>query len=304
MSVTAVSSESGTAARQAAEATQAALAAAASSSQQAPEAAATAAQSTAPPGRTLAELNQQTPTLLARLTCTPAKAEPKAGPAKAGDPDGPPPVVTQCDMPRILKDYQVSDDPGGMVDWKPSGFTGWLARTFGGDPKPVHVTASEAKLLDSLGPGGLRDMKDVKEQAFAEADKRFPSQAPAPKRNDDHNDAFRHAFWNAQMTRHFGQDFAQDYGNAHERVPLNTPNREAMDLHNNEVGRRIARDNPYVSDAKMGDLIEQAVRDGKMVVMDSNGNLVPSNAVGPTQTGHERDNAPALPGVNPQRAES
>jgi hypothetical protein len=259
------------------------------------------APATQPPGQTLTDLNQQTPDLRAKFAAAPV--DPKAGPAVAGDPAGEPPVVTQADTARIRTDYQVSDDPGGVVKWKPSGFTGWVADTFGGSPRAVQVTASEAKMLDNMGPLDLKAMNDIKTHAQDEANKRFPSQARIPA-NDDHTDAFRHAYWNAQMTRSFGQQFAQDYTNAHERVPGNTPNREAMDLYNNEVGRRIAHEHPLASDSQLADLVEKAVRDGKMVVLDSSGNLVPSNAVTPGQTGHEPNNAPALPGQDPAKAQS
>ena len=188
-----------------------------------------------------------------------------------------------------------------MVEWKPGGFTGWLAETFGDDPDPVRVTATEGRLLDDQGPFALKALSDARDDAF---DKRptagSPSQAPAPSRNDDHNDAFRHAYWNALMTRNIGEDFAHDYGYAHERVPGNTPNREAMDLYNNTVGQRIAAFNPFASEEELAGLVEAAVRNGEMVVLDSSGNLVPSDMVGPTETGHEAEDAPALPGKDPE----
>jgi hypothetical protein len=209
------------------------------------------------------------------------------------------------EMDRIRREYQVSDDPDGMRDWEPSGFTGWLADTFGDDFEPVHVTASEARLLDELGPFDLKALNSSHDDAFAEADRRFPSQAPDPRRNDDHNDAFRHAYWNALMTRNIGEDFAHDYGYAHERVRGNTPNREAMDLYNNTVGQRIAAYNPFASEEELADLVESAVRNGEMVVLYAEGNLVPSNQVQPDQTGHEPANAPGLPGKDPEwRTES
>lgn len=46
-----------------------------------------------------------------------------------------------------------------------------------------------------------------------------------------------------------------------------------MDLHNNEVGRRIAAENPDASREELRNLVEQAVRDGEMVVVGTDGRL-------------------------------
>jgi hypothetical protein len=107
------------------------------------------------------------------------------------------------------------------------------------------------------------------------------------------------------MARNIGEDFAHDYGYAHERDPLNPPNREAMDLYNNTVGQRIAANNPFASEEELADLVESAIRNGEMVVLDREGNLAPSNQVQPDETGHEPDDVPGLPGNDPEwRTES
>lgn len=209
-------------------------------------------------------------------------------------------TLGQEDMERIHRDYQVSDDPDGMKEWKPSGVTGWLADTFGDDFDPVRVTASEARLLDDLGPLDLKAMQDSKVDAQTEANSRFPSQAKDPVANDDHTDAFRHAYWNALMANRIGDDFATDYGQAHERIPGNQPTREAMDLYNNAVGVRIAQEHPDASAEELADYVEAAVRNGEMVVVDQNGNLVPSNSIGPDQTGHPAEDEPQVPAKDPE----
>lgn len=58
-----------------------------------------------------------------------------------------------------------------------------------------------------------------------------------------------------------------------------------MDLYNNEVGRRIALENPDASEGDLADLVEQAIADGEMVVIDGEGNLVPSNSIPPEEAG-------------------
>ncbi|MGP9536472.1 DUF6973 domain-containing protein [Brachybacterium sp. AOP43-C2-M15] len=128
-----------------------------------------------------------------------------------------------------------------------------------------------------------------------------PGEAPF---NDDHADAFRHAYLNALQSRSFGDDWATGYWTAHERIPNNDPAREAMDLHDNEVGRRIAAENPGVSDAELGDLVEQAVADGEMVVIDQDGGLVPSNSITPEQAGHPDPDAAPMPGHPQERQTS
>lgn len=52
-------------------------------------------------------------------------------------------------------------------------------------------------------------------------------------------DAIRHCLWSALMARRFGQDFAKACADAHEARGNNVPGELAMDLHNNEVGRRL-----------------------------------------------------------------
>lgn len=46
------------------------------------------------------------------------------------------------------------------------------------------------------------------------------------------------------LANRFGQDWTEQYTTAHERVGTNAATAEAVDLHNNEVGRRIAAEHP------------------------------------------------------------
>ena len=212
------------------------------------------------------------------------------------------------DMDRILNDYQVEDDE--MVEWELTGWKRTLAELAGKDiPDPVKITKTEAGMLDGLGPFGLQSFNNNKNKAVEETSARYgdangkdphPGQAAF---NDDHADAFRHAYLNALTARDQGQAWATDYWTAHERVPGNDPAREAMDLHNNEVGRRIAAENPGASDEELADLVEKAVANGEMVVIDKNGDLVPSNAITPDQAGHPDPADQPLPG-HPQEKQT
>jgi hypothetical protein len=128
------------------------------------------------------------------------------------------------------------------------------------------------------------------------AEQRYPSPSTIPQHvgpgdqktwlgNDGHRDAFRHAFWNALMSKHHGEAFAKQFATAHEALPGNTARREAMDLYNNEVGRKIAASNPKATEAQLADLVQKAVSAGQMIVIDRNGNLARSNGVALWQHG-------------------
>lgn len=157
------------------------------------------------------------------------------------------------------------------------------------------VTEKEAELLNGLGPLELNAFKDIHDDAFESADERFPS----PDQNDDQNDAFRHAYWNALMVKEYGAEWAEDYATAHEQLPGNPGPREAMDLYNNEVGRNIAVANPDASAEELATLIEQAVRNGDTVVVGEDLLPHPSNEVPMEQTG-DADNAPPADGHDPE----
>jgi len=62
------------------------------------------------------------------------------------------------------------------------------------------------------------------------------------------------------------------------------------------VGRRIAAENPSVSNEALADLVEQAVDNGEMLVIDANGDLAWSNDVPLGQCGHPKDDTAPLPG--------
>ena len=194
---------------------------------------------------------------------------------------------TQPTPQEILDKYQVSDAettnwPG---DWDPLRFVV--------DQKVV--TEKEAELLNGLGPFELNAFKGIHDDAFSVADERFPSE----DRNDDQNDAFRHAYWNALMVKEFGADWAEDYATAHEQLPGNPAPREAMDLYNNEVGRNVAIANPDASAEELADLIEDAVNNGDTVVVGPDLLPQPSNQVPAEQTG-DAGNAEPAPGEDPE----
>ncbi len=79
-------------------------------------------------------------------------------------------------------------------------------------------------------------------------------------------DAFRHAYWNAIMTRRTDAEFAEAFATAHETGSDTPEADQAMDLHNNAVGRRIAVAHPDATDEELFDLVMQAYRNGELML--------------------------------------
>lgn len=83
----------------------------------------------------------------------------------------------------------------------------------------------------------------------------------------DRSDAFRHGLWNAEMTVLIGKDKAELFATAHEDKDVTgiesdgypkTSHRD-MDLHNNEIGRKIGEENSGTSEEKMGNIVYNEV---------------------------------------------
>lgn len=193
--------------------------------------------------------------------------------------------------------YQVAPDPEGMTEW-PSGVLGWMWEQLGNKKNPV--TATEAEMLDQLqleqGILGVKELADIRQDALHRGENVFEGQGGT----DGHADAFRHAYWNARMVQRYGEDWAAEFATAHEGNPASHPTPVAMDLHNNEVGRRIAMENPDASPDELASLVEQAVRDGEMVVISQDDKLVRSDQL---DFGQTRDTGPGKewPTDNPER---
>jgi len=192
------------------------------------------------------------------------------------------------DLDQIFRDYQVADDE--MTEWAPGFPLSMLV-----DPRVV--TATEAGLLDGLSGLKQRSFKDIVEEAYAESGGRYGGDNDY-ETNDGHEDAFRHAYWNALMTKKFGETWARKYGTAHEGVPKNNGPREAMDLYNNEVGRRIASEHPDADEEELARLVQQAVDGGELVVVDKDLHLAYSDQV-PVGRHGDADYAPPAGGGKP-----
>jgi hypothetical protein len=193
----------------------------------------------------------------------------------------------------ILRDYQVREDT--MTEWSPQ-WVGWLTNQLG-ITEPKTMTQTEADLLDQLqdnrGIVGLNTFKGTRDDAYAVSETMFQEndEAGLPGAEDGHQDAFRHIYWNVLMSRRIGEDFATSFGTAHEGVPGNPADREAMDLYNNELGRRIARENPDATEEELQQIIMESIRNGEAVVINRSGELVFSNEANVGETGAADDPA-------------
>ena len=211
----------------------------------------------------------------------------------------------------IRSQFQVAEDE--VIRYQP--------RAFGAVDVPftegyaVRITKTEGALLDRLtrdrGLLGLSGFRDLQTEAFSQAETQFPDN-PVPsgipadsaktwQGNDGHRDAFRHTYWSARLTQAYGADWARAFTTAHEGLPGNTANREAMDLYNNGIGIQIGAAHPNATPKELAELVEQAVTQGKTVVIDSGGQLEWSDRVPVGQHGMapEETIAPhkATPGV-------
>lgn len=185
---------------------------------------------------------------------------------------------------RILREYQVTADPDGMIDWEPSGFNGWVASLFRDDAAPQRMTEHEGTMLDKRPPEDLYMLEKIKKRAEDEASSRFDP-SPAGRGNSDHLDAFRHAYWSAGQTQYLGSKWTEEYTTSHERTVDNEPEREAMDLYNNEVGRRIAAENKFLDDEDLAQKVEEAIENGEMLVIGPGGRLYWSDEVTQDEAG-------------------
>ncbi len=210
------------------------------------------------------------------------------------------PLDQRPNLVDVAATYQVTDDI--MVNWGPNGDPlSWAIRQFSGERQ---MTTTEADMMDNLSLRGQMAMYDIKETAANTALDTYPAPqerradfAPGAQgdrqfsswsRNDGHQDAFRHAYWNALMTQRFGDDFATRFATAHEMVPGNPQLRETMDLFNNEVGRNIALANPEASSEELAQLIQEAGQRGELLVIDQNGQLAWSDQIAYGQHGTAR----------------
>ncbi|GAB4498807.1 MAG: hypothetical protein OHK0052_12750 [Anaerolineales bacterium] len=120
----------------------------------------------------------------------------------------------------------------------------------------------EEKLIKN-NPIEMLKLIDTPNKAVAETQSRFNGD----KMEDDKADAFRHAYWNALMTKYSSKDFAEQVGTAHEFASTKSL-AKTMDLHNNEIGREIGEIYKDRSDDEIADAIQHQLDKGNLWYID------------------------------------
>lgn len=169
------------------------------------------------------------------------------------------------ELAKILEDYQTDSSVGDLQLWP----TGWQLEALqrikpGVQPQMLSTEeiAVMSMLLAKKDYAGILDQFEMTEQAKEAALTVYPDSV-----DDGQGDAFRHAYWNALMAQRYGPEWTEMYGNAHEKVGGNPPNREAMDLFNNELGREIGTANPDASPEELQQLIKNEIENGNALVL-------------------------------------
>ncbi|AOW94144.1 hypothetical protein BFN03_19585 [Rhodococcus sp. WMMA185] len=180
-------------------------------------------------------------------------------------------VSTDPTLNEVLFKYQTAPSEAGASLW-PSGEVLNAIRLVSPSYQPTLMTPEEVKMMMLLfhehGPAGLVDLNRMKGAAESAAHEQFPESTA-----DGHGDAFRHTYWNALMTKEFGGDWTADFATAHEGTGANSPHREAMDLYNNELGRRLALEHPDATPQEMQQIVLDAINGGEAIVMDGFGHI-------------------------------
>lgn len=173
----------------------------------------------------------------------------------------------------ILQKYQVDATKSEIVVWPDSTLLD-LIRMYKPDLQPVEMTVEEKAAMDELcnplhggNPLNYKKFNDIKDEAEEFGANNKYTDANDESSQDGHGDAARHAYWNARMTQEFGADWAKQYATAHEGVGGNGPQREAMDLKNNDVGRQIGLANMNASKDDLKTAVIAAVDKGETVVI-------------------------------------
>ncbi|GGK49915.1 DUF6973 domain-containing protein [Nocardia camponoti] len=181
------------------------------------------------------------------------------------------------ELARILREYQTDASKDAPRLW-PVGAVADALKAIGVNQSPSLLTAEEIAAMEKLyathGIGAVGQALTLPDVANAAAD-----EYSRGTRADGQGDAYRHMYWNAMMTQKFGEDWAQTYATAHEKSAANDPQREAMDLWNNELGRKIGAANPNASPEELQALVRQEVESGRAVVItakDTNGDPLPA----------------------------
>lgn len=123
------------------------------------------------------------------------------------------------------------------------------------------LTEAEKKLLIRYPVAALK-VNDAKNIATRQTERKFGHNGLG-----DRSDAFRHGIWNAEMTILIGAEKAELFATAHEEKDTTGVETDGhtklehknMDLHNNNVGRKIGLAQPDLPEEQMADYIYDVI---------------------------------------------
>ncbi|MBN1203828.1 MAG: hypothetical protein JXB05_02750 [Myxococcaceae bacterium] len=138
-----------------------------------------------------------------------------------------------------------------------------------------RLTDSE-KILSVTNPQKALIVKADQERTDVHVQRVYGSHRDGTRSN-----AFRHALWNALMTRDIGRVWSEAFATAHEDWPeaqlraqswegFSGLEHKAMDLHNNAKGRECVRwYDFFVSDETLSSRVEEKIRNREMKILVS-----------------------------------
>lgn len=83
-------------------------------------------------------------------------------------------------------------------------------------------------------------------------------------------DAYRHAMWQALNVQSVGEEATREMANAHEYRDGQPMKDMIMDIHNNEIGIEIGRENPNASPEELSQIILNHISAGDMIILVNN----------------------------------
>ena len=168
---------------------------------------------------------------------------------------------------------------GTEVEGKEMQLHDWLVRegtTYAAKELDKKMTdAGMKKTEKSVASKELYKMYKLKKSGNKEKAENFAYNTGLPGLEDGPADAFGHSLFNALNTQTVGESFTKELGDAHEEDrPTQKKSAKKMDLHNNEVGREVGKDNPDASVMELATALLDKMEDGELVSIDSKGNVV------------------------------
>ncbi|MGV3272932.1 hypothetical protein CHH79_13220 [Bacillus siamensis] len=127
----------------------------------------------------------------------------------------------------------------------------------------LGVNSKEINLF-SKHPHNAAKTKNIADVASREAEKRYSKYTLW----QGNGDAYRHALWNALMTKNIGRDWAYQVGYAHENLKpgAKAPDLDTeMDITNNYRGRLDGTTYKKYNDVQLTQIVANTVSDGKKV---------------------------------------